>query len=277
MSTKRKVFIHVGLPEGPGDFLEAALDRHQHALAALGVRNPATSTDEMFRAAIEILRDHRAWGYERREVEGAWNGICRRGRRGRDTLVVSQPLLAAAPTSQIELLFDGLAGFERHVVITATAPDAWTTPGDPAQDLGCVLERWAASARRPERVHVLVARPDDRGALWTAFGRTVGFGTASLSVADLRTPPTAQPRPAPRERLPVLRTLAHSWIEQLSASQYDVRGDVTDLLPEPSGPDPRDDHRLRETLHELERLSRRNQTLEQRMAELAKRRRSSVA
>lgn len=277
MSTKRKVFIHVGLPDGPGDFLEAALDRHRHPLAALGVRDPADSADEMFRAAIEILRDHRAWGYERREVEGAWSGICRRARKGRDTLVVSQPLLACAPAPQIELLFDGLAGFERHVVITASAPDAWTMPGDAAQDLGCVLERWAASARKPERVHVLVAKPDDRAAVWTAFGRTVGFGTASLSVADLPTPPAARRRPAPQERLTVLRTLAHSWIEQLSSSQYDVRGDVTDLLPEPSVPEPRDDHELRETLHELERLSRRNQTLEQRMAALEKRRRTSVA
>ena len=96
MSKKRKAFIHVGLPGGPGDFLEIALRRHAHALAALGVRNPAVSSDEMFRAAVEIMREHRAWGFERREVEGTWSGICRRGRKGRDTLVVSQPLLAGA-------------------------------------------------------------------------------------------------------------------------------------------------------------------------------------
>jgi len=231
MSKKRKVFLHVGMPGGPGDFLEIALRRHWHALAALGVTNPATSPDEMLRAAVEIMRDHRAWGYERREVEGAWSGICRRAHKGRDTLVVTQPLLAAATSPQIELLFDGLAGFERHVVITAAAPGAWTMPGDPAQDLGCVLERWATSARHPERVHVLINRPEDRSAVWTSFGRTVGFGTASLSVADLATLPTAQPRLAPPERLTVLRTLAHSWIDQLSASEYDVRGDVADLLP----------------------------------------------
>jgi hypothetical protein len=35
-------------------------------------------------------------------------------------------------------------------------------------------------------------------------------------------------------RLPftALRALAHGWIDQLSRSEYDVRGDVTDLLPE---------------------------------------------
>ncbi len=231
MSKKRKAFIHVGLPGGPGDFLEIALRRHAHSLAALGVRNPADSADEMFRAAVEVMREHRAWGYERKEVEGAWSTICRRGHKGRDTLVVTQPMLAGAASQQIELLFDGLTGFERHVVITASAPDAWTLPGDPAHDLGRVLERWAASARKPERVHVLVNRPDDRAATWAAFGRTVGFGTASLSVANLASQPTTLPRPAPTERLTVLRALAHSWIDQLSHSEYDVQGDVTELLP----------------------------------------------
>ena len=231
MSKKRKAFIHVGLPGGPGDFLEIALRRHAHSLAALGVRNPANSADEMFRAAVEVMREHQAWGYERKDVEGAWSTICRRGHKGRDTLVVTQPMLAGAASQQIELLFDGLTGFERHVVITASAPDAWTLPSDPAHDLGRVLERWAASARKPERVHVLVNRPDDRAATWAAFGRTVGFGTASLSVANLATQPTTLPRPAPAERLTVLRALAHSWIDQLSHSEYDVQGDVTELLP----------------------------------------------
>lgn len=235
MSKKRKAFIHVGIPGGPGEFLEIALRRHAHPLAALGVRNPADTAEEMFRAAVEITREHKAWGYERREVEGAWSHICRRGHKGRETLVVTQPMLARATSPQIELLFDGLAGFERHVVVAAAAPDAWTLPGDPAHDLGQVLQRWAASARKPERVHVLVNRPEDRAGVWAAFGRTVGFGTASLSVADLATQPTTLPRPAPAERVTVLRALAHNWIDQLAHSEYDVRGDVTDLLPDLPG------------------------------------------
>jgi hypothetical protein len=141
-------------------------------------------------------------------------------------------MLAAATSPQIELLFDGLTGFERHVVVTASSPDAWTLPGDPAHDLGQVLERWGASARKPERVHVLVNRPDDRAGTWAAFGRTVGFGTASLSVADLATQRSTLPRPAPAERLTELRALAHGWIDQLAHSGYDVRGDVTELLPD---------------------------------------------
>ncbi len=190
MNRKRKVFIHVGLPGGTGDLIDAALARHAHALAELDVRNPAESPEEMFRAAIEILRDHQAWGYRRAEVEGAWSTICRRGRKGRDTLVVSQPLLVAATTPQIELLFDGLAGFERHVVITAGAPHAWNTDGHAEQSLGNVIERWAASARRPERVNVILGGPSDRLAVWKEFGRTVGFGTASLPVADLPNEPS---------------------------------------------------------------------------------------
>ena len=234
MVNRRKVFIHVGLPGGSGDFLEIALRRHAHALAALGVRNPAASAEEMLRGAVEILREHHAWGYRRSEVEGAWSAICRRGRKGRDTLVVSQPLLAAATPPQIELLFDGLAGLERHVVITASAPDACTMPGDPAHDLVSVVERWAASARRPERVHVLVNRPEDRAGTWAAFGRTAGFGTRSLSVADLATMPGMLPRPAPTERLTALRSLAHGWIDHLAHGAYDVHGDVIELMPEAS-------------------------------------------
>ena len=237
MSKRRKVFLHVGMPGGPGDFLQIALRRHWHALSALGVSNPSTSADEMFRAAVEMMRAHRAWGYERREVEGAWSGICRRARKGRDTLVVTQPSLAAATSPQIELLFDGLTGFERHVVIAASAPDAWTLPGDPAHDLGEVVERWASSVRRPERVHVLVHRPADRAAVWSEFGRAVGFGTASLPIGDLAVPDSTLPRPAPPDRLTALRALAHGWIDQLSRSEYDVRGDLTELLhdlPQPT-------------------------------------------
>lgn len=181
---KRKAFIHVGLPGGPGDLIEAAMERYRHALAELDVRNPAESPDEMFLAAVEILRDHRAYGLQRRDVEGTWSGICRRGRKGRDTLVVGHPLLAAATTPQIELLFDGLAGFERHVVITAAAPHAAGRTADSPR-LGDVLERWAASARRPERVHVILGSPGDPVAPWRELGRTVGFGTHSLPVAGL--------------------------------------------------------------------------------------------
>lgn len=276
---KRKAFLHIGLGDGSGDFVEGALEQHGHALAALGVRRPAKSTDEMFRATIEILRTHKAWGYERSEVEGAWSGICRRAHKGRDTVVFSQPLLAAAAPEQIDLLIDTLAGFEIHVVVTVRAPDAWTVPGEPAHDLGPVLDRWSRAVRKPHRLHVVVDA-DDARATWKQVGRIVGFGTTSLAVDSYAASRLARPaHVAPASRLTVLRTLGQSWVEQLTHSEYDVVGDVAALVPVTPEPEEhptvlfsRADHALCEALREVERLSRRNESLELRFDELAKKR-----
>ena len=178
MAKKRKVYLHVGVPGGPGDFLEAALLEHRHALASLGVRCPVENADEAFRAAIEITRQHRAWGYRRREVEGAWAGICRRilKAKGRDAVVLSQPLLAEATPEQIDLLVDQLPGTAVHVVVL----------GEPGAATEALLARWGRAVARPERLHLLEAAPgQDRTETWAAYGALVGFGTASLSVAGL--------------------------------------------------------------------------------------------
>ncbi len=106
MASQRKAFVHVGLDDGSGDFVDGALAHHTRALAELGVRHPATSREEMFRAALEILRTHRDWGYTRAEVEGAWSDIVRRGHPGEDALVFSQPILAGARAEQVALLSD---------------------------------------------------------------------------------------------------------------------------------------------------------------------------
>lgn len=279
MAKKRKAFVHIGLP-GTGDVIEGALARHRHALAALGVKAPAASSEEMFRAAIEIRRDHQAWGYRRREVEGTWSHICRRAQKGKDPVVVSQPLLGAAAQPQVDLLVDGLAGFAVHVVVTVSAPDAWTVSGDAASDLGVVLERWSRAVRKPGRLHVIVL-PHNAGreAAWKAFGKLVGFGTASLSVSDLPPPLASRPPTAlPSERVEVLRTLSQSWVDHLAASEYDVRGDLADLTPASAATsgDPlrlaEVDHALMDALREVERLSRRNDSLELRVGELARKR-----
>ena len=276
---KRKAFLHIGLGDGSGDFVDGALEKHGHALAALGVRRPAKSADEMFRATIEILRAHKDWGYKRSEVDGAWSGICRRAHKGKDTVVFSQPLLAAAAPDQIDLLLDSLAGFELHVVVTVRAPDAWTVPGEPAQDLGPVLDRWSRAVRKPHRLHVIVDA-DAPGVTWKHLGRVVGFGTASLAVSPHAESRLARaPHPDPASRLTVLRTLGQSWVEQLAHSEYDVVGDVAALVPvTPKGDKhhmalvSRADHALSEALREVERLSRRNESLELRLDEIEKRR-----
>ena len=146
MGKKRKVYLHVGVTDGPGDFLEAALHEHQHSLAALGVQCPTRNADEMFRAAIEITRRHRAWDYQRREVEGAWAGICRRilKAKGRDDVVISQPLLAGATPEQIDLLVDQLPGLAVHVVVVA---ERGTGSAHEAADL---LARWERAVTKPE-------------------------------------------------------------------------------------------------------------------------------
>jgi hypothetical protein len=164
---KRKAFLHIGPPRTGGGFLDSALIEHADALEAVGVWHPAISAEEMFRAAIEIRRDHKAWGYQRREVEGAWADICRRAWRGKSDVVFSQELLAACTAPQIDLLLDGLAGFEVHVVVTEREP-------------GEVLDAWQ-QAVRPDRWHV-VAAPEIEAArtVWTTFGDIVGFDAAKL-------------------------------------------------------------------------------------------------
>ena len=94
---KRKAYLHVGLPRAGGAFLDAALAEHADALGEHGIRHPAISAEEMFRAAIEIRRDHEAWGYQRREVEGAWAEICRQAHKGKGDVVFSQELWPRAP------------------------------------------------------------------------------------------------------------------------------------------------------------------------------------
>ena len=278
MAKKRKAFLHIGLDDGSGDFIDDALELHERALAELGVRRPARSREEMFRAALQILRAHKEWGYRRSEVEGAWTGIVRRAHKGHDTLVFSQPLLAAARPEQVALLIDALAGFEVHVVVTARAPHAWVVPGEPAHDLGSVLDRWAAAVRKPERLHVIVA--DETAATWTAFGRVVGFGTASLGLSAIPTRGAGRTRlMAEATRSTVLHALGTSWAEQLSATEHHVVGDPALLVPTTSPPAPTKavaaeaEHALVLALAELERLSRRNESLELRLEELTRKQR----
>ncbi|HWJ80972.1 MAG TPA: hypothetical protein VNS55_01945 [Nocardioides sp.] len=177
MAKKRKAFVHVGVP-GAGDIIETALVRHRDALAELGVKALAKSTDESFLAAVEILRDHKAWGFHRSEVEGKWAAVYRRALKGNGTVVFSQPLLATATPEQIDLFLDGLAGFQVHVVVT----DA------PGADLEDVLARWGAAVRKPERLHLVELDGKGPKAAWKAFGRVAGFGTASLGLDDVPEP-----------------------------------------------------------------------------------------
>lgn len=173
---RRIAYLHIGLPGSGGDFLEQTLAEHAEALAAQGVQAPAVQPGEMFRAAVEIRRDHRAWGYERREVEGVWAGICRRMRKGPRVSVVSKEMLSACTGDQAALLLDTLAGIEVHVVITARRADA------ARHELVALRARWAAAVRHPERVHVLVVPTDaePQAWIWQTLADLVGYDVARL-------------------------------------------------------------------------------------------------
>lgn len=215
---KRKAYVHVGLPGTGTEFLDQALRAHADALAERGLAIPSESADQMFRAALEIRRDHKAWGLKRKDVEGTWSEICRRARKSKSDVVVSQDLLAAAPAPQAHLLIDGLGGFEVHLVLTVRDParqvaSEWqelVKTGrsvtlerfrerllDPergheharmfwaGQHLREVLDRWAAPVK-PHRVHVIVLPPEGNPTehLWHAFGRVIGLDTETLSLAE---------------------------------------------------------------------------------------------
>ncbi len=202
---KRTAFLHVGLHDGSADFVEDALVEHRHALEALGVICPAESTDEAFRAALDITREHRAWGYRRGEVEGAWSVLCRRALRAPkgSTVLISQPLLAAADRDQIDLLLTQLPTFDLHVVLSV---------GDGQGLLAEATQRWARPLAGHDRMHVVSATAKSRDDIWREMGRIVGFGTASL------------PLPAPGPPVDLDRELRrltrrNDYLEQLAAAR----------------------------------------------------------
>lgn len=182
MAKKRKVFLHVG-PRGAGDVIEAALLHHRHALVELGIEVPARSAEEPFLAAVEILREHKAWGFTRKEVEGQWAALCRRIHRGSQAAALSLPLLATADRAQIDLLVDGLVGLQVNVVVTA----------HPDDDVDAVVDRWSTAVRGPERLHVVRLEDATPKRVWRAFGKVAGFGTASLGLADVPEPVSVRP------------------------------------------------------------------------------------
>jgi len=137
--SKRRFVLHIGLEHTGADGVTAGLAEHRERLLELGVRCPARTPDDSLRAAIEMRRLHKTWGFKRREVEGAWADLVRRARKQGATahaaVVVSEELLAGASSDQVALLLDSLGGFEVHVVATLR---------DPASQL---VDGWAGAVR----------------------------------------------------------------------------------------------------------------------------------
>ena len=278
-------FLLVGLPRAGVPQLLEALEQHRDTLVEIGVRLPARSADEAFRAAVELRREHRAWALRRKDVEGTWAEICRRALKHRDTVVVGHELLAGAAADEIALLVDGLAGTKVHVVVVVAAPDPLVGLVPSELDLGDVLTRWEAAVGSPDRLHVLVADRGPAGA-WQALGDLVGFDADELPL----------PGPGPSGQLDAhtlgllaestaalldhdeLAELAGLWAKQVAGGGYDVRGDLGALSPAPpSGDVPLSVLRgaLAETVAEVGRLREQVRELELSGAARRPRRRSA--
>lgn len=237
---RRKAFVHIGLNGTGTAFLDGALATHAESLRESGLALPSGSAEEMFLAAVEITRDHRAWDLHRADVEGSWARICRRGVKAKADFLVTQDLLAGATKDQAALLLDGLAGLEAHLVVTVRDPAStllgeWeeaTKAGqsvsfrrfqerlmDPerahddastfwsAQELSEVLDRWAVQFQ-PERVHIIVVPRDGdtRGFIWQSLGEITGFDAAALALPG----GDAAPASLGRRELSVLRSVNKS-------------------------------------------------------------------
>lgn len=292
---KRKAFLHVGLPHSSGPVYTAALSTYADALAAQGVTQPAASEDELFRAAVEIRRDHRAWGLRRKDVEGMWAGICRRAfHKGaaKGDVLVSHALLAGCTADEIDLLVDQLAGLQVHVIITAGTPDARVSLFPDDHDLTGVAERWSAAVGSPEQVHVVVTGPADPKSGWTAFGEIVGFDAAALTLPHpsdvVRTQDMAALRVIASSTASLasdddLAALGAEWARTVVTEGYSVYGDPAALVPTtdrvPGESDYAEDRlavisaALSDSIAELARLRARNTELAERAAKLERKRR----
>jgi hypothetical protein len=237
---KPKSFLLVGLPHAGLPLLTAALEQHRDALGELGVTAPAKSADEAFRAAVEVRREHRAWGLRRKDVEGTWSAICRRAVKQRQTVVVGHELLAGATRDEVALLVDGLAGTQVHVVVLAGVPDGRLGLFPDELDLGSVLDRWAAATSGPDRLHVVVTDPADATVAWRALGSLVGFDADGLALPD----PAGLVVPVDTASLRLIAEyagvhvdhdelvdVAEGWAKAVAHRGHDVVGDLRDLVP----------------------------------------------
>ena len=204
----RRVYLHVGVPKSGTSFLQAALARNRKALRDSGFRYPG-GREPMFRAALDVRGNHKAWGRDSADVAGSWDDLCRKARAHDGVTVISSELLAAATSRQVAAARSMLTGLEVHVVVTARdlarqltaewqegikhgrsasfeqfrerilsgarrhehARKFWAS-----QDLPEVLARWG-DLLPPECVHVVCSPSpsSDPLLLWRRFADVVGF------------------------------------------------------------------------------------------------------
>lgn len=210
--------LHVGLPKSGTSFLQRSLAENAESLSDRGVLYPQTPDDVMFRAALDVRGNHKAWGRRRKDVEGAWDTLCASAHDHVGTTVISHELLAAACRRQVDGAMSLLKGLDVHVLVTARDParqlvSEWQegvkhgrrlTFADfesavrvgadgvgqhfrSAQDMPGVLARWGHWLPA-ENLHLVIGAPDgaDPRLLWSRFGEVVGFDPAGFPPATRR-------------------------------------------------------------------------------------------
>lgn len=154
---KHHAFLHIG-----PDVVEIDAEVRER-LAAVGVRTPDVSQDDLHRADLEIRRAHKSADLRRKDVEGAWAKVCRKTFRLKSDVFISEAGFFEADVDQAALAIDGLAGLKVHLVVTPEAqaelPTAWTrlvrperihaiTPGLASAEFAAEMARLALSEEK---------------------------------------------------------------------------------------------------------------------------------
>jgi hypothetical protein len=217
--TRRRLYLHVGLPKSGTSFLQSVLAENRARLKSAGLIYPFVRREGMFHAAVELRGQHQRWGLAPELVDGTWDQLLDRARGFAGNALISHEILAGAAPDVVARAGRDTADFELHVVVTVRdllrqVPAHWQEEvkngrawsfrqfqdalfDEPesvaaehgfwrSQDLVDVVRRWSAVVP-PERLHIVVvpqpgAPPDE---LWRRFAGAVGVdpGAVDLAVA----------------------------------------------------------------------------------------------
>lgn len=218
----RVVYVHIGAPKTGTTYLQDRLGANSDTLAEHGIHFPRGPLGRdpghtHFRAALDLLDED--WGGPSGHAEGYWDGLMRKVRRSRGTVIISHEILAAAPSDKIAKAMSDLRGSDIHVVFSARdiarqLPAVWQESIkqgrrwtfrkflDAAQQeddlwfwrsqcLPRVLSRWGAGLE-PDHVHlVTVPHPGaPRDLLWQRFCTAFGIDPAWAPKESARANPS---------------------------------------------------------------------------------------
>lgn len=113
---KQDAYLLVGLPHAGLPALTSALEQHRAALADVGVRVPARSADEAFRAAVEARREAKVAADGGYDVRGDLAELTPRpaGRDGPLAALRSALAETVAEVGRLRVRVDELSGAARR-------------------------------------------------------------------------------------------------------------------------------------------------------------------